>query len=153
MAGDALTVRTVLGPVRISYNAHGVTGIHLGGGGRSSPVPPLFARRFAAQLQRYAAGKEVRFRVPITLLTGTAFQRQVWTALCRIPYGETRTYSWLARQVKRPRAVRASGAACGANPLPILVPCHRILRSDGSLGGFSAGLPWKRKLLALEARR
>jgi O-6-methylguanine DNA methyltransferase len=152
MARDALTVRTVLGPVRISYNTRGVTGIHLGGAGPSNPAAPLFVCRFAAQLQRYAAGKEVRFRVPVTLLTGTAFQRQVWTALRRIPYGETRTYSWLARQVKRPRAVRAAGAACGANPLPILVPCHRILRTDGSLGGFSAGLPWKRKLLALEAR-
>lgn len=115
-------------------------------------MPPLFVRRFATQLQRYAAGKEVCFRVPIALGTGTAFQRQVWSALRRIPSGETRSYTWLARQVKRPRAVRAAGAACGANPLLILIPCHRILCSDGALGGFSAGLPWKRKLLALEAR-
>lgn len=150
MARDALTVRTALGPVRIRYTARGITGIHLGAGG-ASPTAPVFVRRFAAQLERYAAGQAVRFTVPLDLSGSTPFQRAVWAALRRIPYGETRTYAWLARQVKRPRAVRAAGAACGANPLPILIPCHRILRSDGSLGGFSAGLPWKRKLLALEA--
>lgn len=152
MAGDALTVRTALGAIRISYDARGVTGIQLGGTG-SRGQPPAFVLRFAAQLQRYAAGKPVRFTVPVHLLAGTPFQRRVWSALKRIPYGATRSYKWLAATAGRPRAVRAAGAACGANPVPILIPCHRILRSDGALGGFSAGLPWKRKLLALEARR
>jgi methylated-DNA-[protein]-cysteine S-methyltransferase len=151
MGRDALIVRTALGPVLVRYDAHGVTGIQLGGRGSSAPAP-AFVSRFANQLRRYAAGKTKRLVGPVNLRVGTPFQRRVWAALCRIPYGETRSYSWLAAAAGRPRAVRAAGAACGANPVPILVPCHRVRRRDGALGGFSAGLAWKRKLLALEAR-
>lgn len=81
---------------------------------------------------------------------GTPFQQRVWTELCRIPTGETVTYGELARRVGRPGAARAVGQACGANPIPVLVPCHRVLAAGGGLGGFSAGLDWKRRLLAVE---
>lgn len=74
----------------------------------------------------------------------------MWRALLKIPRGETRSYAWVARQIGKPRATRAVGAACGANPVPIVVPCHRVIASDGSLGGFGGGLAWKRKLLRLE---
>jgi O-6-methylguanine DNA methyltransferase len=86
------------------------------------------------------------------LLAGTVFQRRVWAALQRVPRGETRSYTWLAAEAGHPKAVRAAGAACGANPIPVVIPCHRILRSNGALGGFSGGLHWKRRLLALERR-
>jgi len=102
------------------------------------------------QLDRYFAGQPVRFRVPLDLRAGTSFQQKVWQALRRIPYGQTRSYAWVARQIGSPKAVRAVGAACGANPVPILIPCHRVVRSDGSLGGFSGGLARKRALLRLE---
>jgi len=103
-----------------------------------------------AQLKRYFSGQRVRFRVPLDWSGATAFQRKVWRVLRRIPYGETRSYAWVAQQIGCPRAARAVGAACKANPIPILVPCHRVVRSDGGLGGFSGGLARKRALLRLE---
>ncbi|PIU31982.1 MAG: hypothetical protein COT06_05220 [Syntrophobacteraceae bacterium CG07_land_8_20_14_0_80_61_8] len=88
--------------------------------------------------------------LPLDLRRGTPFQRQVWQALCHIPHGETRSYQHLADQIGRPRAARAVGQACGRNPIPILVPCHRVITSSGRLGGFSSGLAVKRSLLDLE---
>jgi O-6-methylguanine DNA methyltransferase len=84
------------------------------------------------------------------LSSGTDFQRRVWRALQKIPRGQTRSYGWVARKIGRPKAARAVGTACGANPVPIIIPCHRVIASDGSLGGFGGGLPLKRRLLALE---
>lgn len=84
------------------------------------------------------------------LLVGTAFQQAVWRAIAAIPAGQVTTYAALARAIKNPRAVRAVGTACGANPVPILVPCHRIIASDGTLGGFGGGLPLKKALLQVE---
>jgi methylated-DNA-[protein]-cysteine S-methyltransferase len=104
----------------------------------------------ARQLKQYAAGKPVRFKVPLDLSAGTPFQQAVWRAMMTIPRGETRSYAWIAKKIGRPRATRAVGAACGANNIPVIVPCHRVVASDGTLGGFSGGLPLKRKLLALE---
>jgi AraC family transcriptional regulator of adaptative response/methylated-DNA-[protein]-cysteine methyltransferase len=83
-------------------------------------------------------------------LVGTEFQRRVWQAIARIPAGKVISYAELARAAGRPRAIRAAAQACGANPVPLLVPCHRVIASDGSLGGFGGGLPLKRKLLACE---
>lgn len=82
---------------------------------------------------------------------GTPFQRQVWEAILAIPYGETCSYQQLSQAVQRPTAVRAVAGACGANPVPLIVPCHRVIRSNGELGGFGAGLGWKRALLDMEA--
>ena len=102
------------------------------------------------QLMRYFNGERVNFALNLDPQVGTDFQKAVWDATYRIPYGEVRSYSWVAQQIGKPKATRAVGTAEGANPLPIIVPCHRVLRSDGGLGGYSAGSHWKPKLLALE---
>lgn len=94
-------------------------------------------------------GSDVKLDVPLDL-PGTPFQRAVWQALKAIPAGEVRSYTEIARQIGRPKAVRAVGAACGHNPLPVIVPCHRVVTHDGRLGGFSGGLDWKRRLLNAE---
>lgn len=104
------------------------------------------------QLEAYFAGRLRRFELPLAP-EGTAFQRRVWEALCAIPYGETLSYGELARRLGKPGASRAVGLANGRNPLPIVVPCHRVVGSDGSLTGFGGGLPTKTKLLRLEGAR
>lgn len=101
------------------------------------------------QLRRYLMGERVQFSCPLDL-HGTAFQVEVWEELFRIPYGETRTYTEIARAIGRPAAVRAVGAANGANPVAIIVPCHRVIGSDGTLTGYGGGLPTKAWLLSLE---
>jgi len=101
------------------------------------------------QLGEYFAGERRRFDLPLAP-RGSEFQRRVWRALTEIPYGKTVSYGELARRIGKPSAARAVGLANGANPLPIIVPCHRVIGADGSLTGFGGGLPIKRKLLALE---
>ena len=105
----------------------------------------------ARQLDAYFAGTLTRFRMALDL-QGTDFQKQVWAALLTIPFGETRSYAQIAHQIGRPAAVRAVGAANGANPIALIVPCHRVIGSNGSLTGYAGGLPLKRKLLEHEAR-
>jgi methylated-DNA-[protein]-cysteine S-methyltransferase len=101
-------------------------------------------------LRAYFRGERVSFaEVPLDLI-GTEFQREVWTALGDVPYGETRTYRDIAVAVGKPQAVRAVGAANGANPVPVLLPCHRIVGADRRLTGFRGGLAMKRRLLELE---
>jgi methylated-DNA-[protein]-cysteine S-methyltransferase len=101
------------------------------------------------QLREYFAGQRAEFDLPLAP-EGTPFQRSVWRQLQEIPYGETISYGELARRVGNPKASRAVGSANGANPLPIVIPCHRVIAGDGSLGGFGGGLPTKQTLLALE---
>jgi O-6-methylguanine DNA methyltransferase len=101
-------------------------------------------------LVKFLAGKRRELDFPVDLSEGTTFQRKVWRAILRIPYGRVRSYKWVAARVGGARYARAVGLALGANPVPILVPCHRIVAHDGSLGGFSCGLRAKRRLLALE---
>jgi O-6-methylguanine DNA methyltransferase len=101
------------------------------------------------QIQEYLEGKRTRFDLPLDL-RGTSFQLEVWSALREIPYGETRSYAQQARAVGRPRAVRAVGTANGANPLSLVVPCHRVIATGGKLGGYGGGLDLKRRLLAME---
>ena len=101
------------------------------------------------QLAEYFAGERQQFELPLAL-AGTPFQRSVYDALRAIPYGETRSYSDIAAVIGRPKAVRAVGAANGRNPLPIVVPCHRVIGKGGGLVGFGGGLPVKERLLALE---
>jgi O-6-methylguanine DNA methyltransferase len=101
-------------------------------------------------LDRYFAGKQIAFEGPFDLQQGTLFQRRVWATLLTIPYGEVRSYRWLAGTVGHPGAFRAVGTANGQNPIPILIPCHRVVNHGGGLGGYSAGLDAKRHLLALE---
>jgi O-6-methylguanine DNA methyltransferase len=84
------------------------------------------------------------------LLIGTEFERKVWAALNEIPFGETRTYKWIAEKIGNPAAVRAVGRALSKNPIPIVIPCHRVIESDGSIGGYSSGVNIKKRLLELE---
>jgi methylated-DNA-[protein]-cysteine S-methyltransferase len=101
------------------------------------------------QLRAYFAGKLRRFDLPLDL-QGTEFQLRVWRELEAIPFGETRSYSQIANAIGAPRAVRAVGAANGANPIPIVVPCHRVIGAAGTLVGYGGGLPLKKRLLELE---
>ena len=100
-------------------------------------------------LKNILAGRAPEKFPPLDL-TGTDFQKSVWRALQKIASGQTKSYGEIARAIGRPKAVRAVGGACGANPVPVLIPCHRVLAADGKLGGFSGGLNWKRVLLARE---
>ncbi|MEX1197939.1 MAG: methylated-DNA--[protein]-cysteine S-methyltransferase [Pseudohongiellaceae bacterium] len=106
-------------------------------------------RESIAQLKAYFAGELQRFNLPLAP-QGTPFQQQVWHALREIPYGETRSYGDIARRIGKPAASRAVGAANGLNPIPIIIPCHRVIGSSGQLVGFGGGLPTKKKLLMLE---
>ena len=107
-------------------------------------------REARAQLTDYLAGTRRSFDLSLDLSRGTSFQRKVWRTLRRVSYGRLRSYQWVAVRVGGRQYARAVGNAVGANPMPIVIPCHRIVAQDTSLGGFSGGLPTKRKLLTLE---
>jgi len=106
--------------------------------------------KFKKELSAYFEGSVSQFRQETKLLTGTDFEQQVWYGLKDIPFGETRSYKWIAEKVGRPAAVRAVGQALSKNPIPIVLPCHRIIESDGSVGGYSSGVDRKRRLLDME---
>jgi len=123
---------------------------------RTSPhkdLPPdeRRARKVLDELRRYFAGERFEFSLALAP-EGTEFQKRVWAELVRIPYGQTTSYAELARRIDAPAAVRAVGSANGANPIPIVVPCHRVIGADGTLTGYAGGLERKRALLELEAR-
>jgi len=103
-----------------------------------------------SRIRDYFRGKPVDFGDQLDLSSGTEFQRKVWLSCRSIPYGETRSYGWIAGQIGKPGASRAVGNALGKNPIPIIIPCHRVLAADGGIGGFSGGLEVKRRLLKLE---
>ena len=152
---NAVTIPTKLGSLRVDFTSRGVCRIVFCRAGASpAAVDQQRARRslgkLIRQLQAYASGKPVRFTAPLDLSAGAPFQRKVWLVLRTIPRGQTRSYAWVAQKIGKPRAARAVGAACAANPVPILVPCHRVVASDGSLGGYSGGLHMKKRLLELE---
>jgi methylated-DNA-[protein]-cysteine S-methyltransferase len=116
-----------------------------------SLAPDVLLLDVAAQLQAYFAGKRQEFDVDLDLRGHTPFELAVWGTTTRIPYGQTRTYAWLAGQVGGPSAAQAVGAALGANPVPLIIPCHRVIGSDGALHGFAQGVDMKARLLALES--
>lgn len=141
-----------IGTLRLVSNGSELTGIEFEGQygeaeGRELRDPALAA--CASQLTEYFAGRRRVFALPLAP-GGTPFQHSVWKALARIPYGELRSYRDIARAIGNPAAVRAVGAANGRNPLPIVVPCHRVIGSDGTLTGFAGGLAAKTFLLQLE---
>jgi len=113
------------------------------------PYSPLFANAIE-QLRRYFRGERIPLEAKFDFSDATDFQKRVWEATRTVPYGETRSYAWLARKVNNPKSSRAVGQALSANPLPLFIPCHRILRSDGSIGGFSYGIQTKHFLGKLE---
>jgi methylated-DNA-[protein]-cysteine S-methyltransferase len=114
-------------------------------------VEDAFEKEVIRQLDAYFAGESQEFDLPF-FATGTPFQLMVWEELLRIPYGQTISYREMAELIGKPKAARAVGNALGANPISILIPCHRVISSDGTLGGFGGGLPVKTYLLALEKR-
>jgi len=141
-----------IGTLRLVSNGSQLTGIEFEGQygddvGRETSDAVLAS--CASQLKDYFAARRRRFELPLAA-RGTAFQQSVWSALARIPYGELRSYRDIARAIGNPAAVRAVGAANGRNPLPIVVPCHRVIGSNGALTGFAGGLAIKTYLLELE---
>jgi len=114
-------------------------------------VPAEWLRQTAGALNAILRGEQPKQFPPLDFSRGTEFQQKVWNALLTIGVGKTRSYSEIAHAVGAPGAARAVGGACGANPIPVLVPCHRVLAANQRLGGFSAGLKWKRLLLQRDA--
>ena len=102
------------------------------------------------ELSDYFSGRKVNFKSLLDLSIGTGFQKKVWMKVSEIPYGELRSYKWIANEIDNPNAVRAVGNAVGKNPVPPIIPCHRVIRSGGNLGGFSSGISLKKWLLKLE---
>jgi methylated-DNA-[protein]-cysteine S-methyltransferase len=102
------------------------------------------------EMRNYFSGNQVNFKSLLDLRIGTVFQRKVWDKISKIPHGELRTYKWIASEIGNINAVRAVGNAVGKNPVPPIIPCHRVIRTDGKLGGFSSGIPLKKWLLKLE---
>jgi AraC family transcriptional regulator of adaptative response/methylated-DNA-[protein]-cysteine methyltransferase len=154
---------SALGTVLVASTGKGVCSVKLGPD--AAALERLLAEEFSeARIEEepmpevkkaildFIGGEASLARVPLDI-RGTVFQRRVWDELRRIPRGETRTYRQIARAVGAPEAVRAVGSACGANPVALVVPCHRAVRSDGGLGGYAWGLGRKKKLLALEKKK
>jgi methylated-DNA-[protein]-cysteine S-methyltransferase len=145
-----------VGPLLLAGNRDGLRFLSFGVGSRPRAIDPSWAADTTGvltgvrkELDEYFAGRLKQFSTPLAF-EGTPFQHQVWSELCRIPYGETISYLELANRIRNPKAVRAVGMANGANPIAIIVPCHRVIGSNGSLTGFGGGLPTKRALLELE---
>lgn len=123
----------------------------LGNSVMQATLSPSLFDDLTERLRIYFSGHKATFPDGLDLSAATSFQGEVWEAARLIPYGETRSYAWVAERIKRPKAARAVGQALSRNPLPIIIPCHRIIASNGRLGGFTGGLEMKRELLSLEA--
>ncbi len=106
-------------------------------------------QHWVGTLIQYLNGQQQQLDIPVDM-QGTDFQQRVWNALHTIPYGQTRSYSEIANQIQQPKAFRAVAHACGSNPVPLIIPCHRVVRSDGSLGGYGSGIERKQALLEME---
>jgi len=141
-----------LGPLHATFGECGLVGLELRRkSGKTASEPADDARHLADEMASYFAGSREPFKTKLDLGAGTPFQRRVWAELRRIPFGATVSYGELARRVGSPGAARAVGQAVGANPILIVVPCHRAICASGALGGFSSGLDVKRWLLRHEA--
>jgi len=156
-------IESPLGPLWIAVGPKGVVGIHYGAEPSAGELGRIVrtygpgvlpdARRadpVARELDQYFAGKRKRFDVAVDLSPLTDFQRRILSATARVPYGDVSTYAKVAARAGSEKAMRAAGQALGSNPIPIVVPCHRVLASDGTLGGYSGGLDAKRTLLSFE---
>lgn len=158
---------TPLGYVDLTFSAQGLCGLELGDaedvlpfiipglihstGGQEPPGGLIWEiNDTIGEIKRYFAGRATNFAEVTLDLRGTPFQLQVWRELQKIPWGETISYRELARRLGKPRAARPVGQACGANPIPLIVPCHRVIAAGGGLGGYSSGLERKRWLLLHE---
>ena len=158
-----ITFNTSMGWVGILASAKGLLGttlpqssaqeacLLLGNSLNQASWSPHLFTDLAERFQAYFSGYQPAFPEELNLSGATPFQCEVWQITRLIPYGEIRSYAWVANQIKRPRASRAVGQALGRNPLPIIVPCHRVVASDGKLGGFGGGIEMKRDLVSLES--
>jgi O-6-methylguanine DNA methyltransferase len=154
-----LTIPTALGEFVAGYSAQGLAQLDFPSKSKRPAVSLMAAapaqmrrwhRATIRALKNVLAGKDAGELPPLDWSAGTEFQRAVWSAMRTIRAGQTLSYGEIARAIGSPKAVRAVGGACGANPIPVLVPCHRVLAANGKIGGFSGGLEWKRKLLERE---
>jgi methylated-DNA-[protein]-cysteine S-methyltransferase len=149
-------MKSPVGPLLLAGDSNGLRLVHFASGRRPKAPEPGWTedkapfKEVLGQLQLYFEGKLKEFDVPL-VLEGTEFQLLVWRNLQKIPYGETVSYGQLAKRIGKPQASRAVGLANGSNPIPIIIPCHRVIGSNGDLTGFGGGLPVKKKLLALES--
>jgi methylated-DNA-[protein]-cysteine S-methyltransferase len=151
--GALLLARTPRGLVRLGLPGEDVEAMLADLAGRISPrvlEDPTRLDEERRELDDYFAGRRHAFELPIDWQLSNGFLLRARQGIAAIPYGETRTYTDLARAAGNERAVRAAGSACSRNPIPLIVPCHRVLRSDGSLGGYAGGLEMKERLLELE---
>lgn len=151
--GPLLLAATAQGLVRVAFEREGFDAVLAALASRVSPRVLEAPRRLdeaAVELEEYFTGTRRRFDLPLDRARSTGFREKVQRVLPRIDYGSTRSYKEIAELVGSPRAVRAVGTACATNPLPIVVPCHRVLRTDGALGGYVGGLDAKTALLTLE---
>ena len=152
------TMKSPIGPLLLAGDESGLRLVHFATGRQpKSPQRDWIEdagpfKEVLRQLQSYFQGKLRDFDLPL-FLDGTQFQLLVWRNLRKIPYGETVSYGQLARSIGNPKAARAVGLANGSNPIPIIIPCHRVIGSEGNLTGFGGGLLIKKKLLALESRQ
>lgn len=140
-----------IGDLTLAVDDVGLCRVHFGSSDRPIDTDPLLTET-QEQLKAYFAGELQEFTLPLSVPHGSDFERAVWTQMRRIPYGEMQTYGEVAKIVGDPGAARAVGVACNRNPLPIVVPCHRIVGAGGKMVGFGGGIPTKRHLLELEAR-
>lgn len=145
-----VSIHSPLGPIALQSDGEFLTGVEIGGS-VTSPTPDAITQAASQQLEEYFAGTRTTFDLPLKP-SGTTFQESVWAALQDIPYGQTTSYGEVGRRVGKPGSARAVGGAVGANPLPIVIPCHRVLSSTLHITGYSGGdgIPTKEKLLALE---
>jgi methylated-DNA-[protein]-cysteine S-methyltransferase len=146
-----IDVPSPIGPLGVAADDAGIRAVRFDGAPGPSGRHPLLDAA-ATQLAEYFAGERTGFMLPLAAPGGTDFERAVWAAIAAIPYGETMTYGRIAALVGEPDAARAVGVACNRNPLPVVVPCHRVVGAGNKLVGFGGGLPRKRYLLELEAR-
>ena len=138
-----------LGNITLTFSDEGLHTIHLNENNENVVFELSKNNEYLTQLKEYFAGKRKQFDLPLILI-GTPFQRKVWEYIQHIPYGKTQTYSDVAQEIGHPNSSRAVGNALHVNPIPIIIPCHRVIRSDGGLGGFGLGIDVKQKLLDLE---
>jgi methylated-DNA-[protein]-cysteine S-methyltransferase len=152
------TLESPVGPLLLAGDSKALRRVSFEGSKRAAPPRRDWKQDKAPfqevvrQLQAYFRGELKEFDLPLAM-DGTEFQLRVWNELRAIPYGETISYAQLAGRIGNPKAVRAVGLANGSNPIPIIVPCHRVIGSDGSLTGFGGGLPTKKMLLELENKQ
>jgi O-6-methylguanine DNA methyltransferase len=151
-----LAIKTPDGVFAAHYSTSGLAELDFPGPGKisetsaTSPSVRRWHKLTTRAAVRILEGKDPGQLPPLDLTRATPFRRKVWAALQQIQSNKTQSYGQVATAIGAPKAARAVGSACGANPIPLLIPCHRVLASGGALGGFSGGLPWKRKLLGIE---